>query len=140
MNKIGDLPLTAQAVARHFIGGEWVRAADGRSIPVIDPSTGEVFAEIARGGLQDVDAAVKAARAAFEGAWSAVAPADRGRILMKLSQLITVVGDRLARIESRDVGKPLAQSRKDIAATARYFEFYAGACDKIAGEVLPYPV
>jgi aldehyde dehydrogenase (NAD+) len=138
MNKAGDLPLTAQAVARHFIGGEWVRAADGRSIPVIDPSTGEVFAEIARGGLQDVDAAVKAARAAFEGAWSAVAPADRGRILMKLSQLITVEGDRLARIESRDVGKPLAQSRKDIAATARYFEYYAGACDKLAGEVLPY--
>jgi len=138
MNKAGDLPLTAQAVARHFIGGEWVRAADGRSIPVIDPSTGEVFAEIARGGLQDVDAAVKSARAAFEGAWSAVAPADRGRILMKLSQLITVEGDRLARIESRDVGKPLAQSRKDIAATARYFEYYAGACDKLAGEVLPY--
>ena len=138
MNKIGDLPLTAQAVARHFIGGEWVRAADGRSLPVIDPSTGEVFAEIARGGLQDVDAAVKAARAAFEGAWSAVAPADRGRMLMKLSQLITVEGDRLARIESRDVGKPLAQSRKDIAATARYFEYYAGACDKLAGEVLPY--
>jgi aldehyde dehydrogenase (NAD+) len=138
MNKAGDLPLTAQAVARHFIGGEWVRAADGRSIPVTDPSTGEVFAEIARGGLPDIDAAVKAARTAFEGAWSAVAPADRGRMLMKLSQLITVEGDRLARIESRDVGKPLAQSRKDIAATARYFEYYAGACDKLAGEVLPY--
>ncbi len=138
MNKIGDLPLTAQAVARHFIGGEWVRSAEGRSIPVIDPSTGEVFAEIARGGLADVDAAVKAARAAFEGPWSAVSPADRGRKLMKLSQLITVESDRLARIESRDVGKPIAQSKKDMAATARYFEYYAGACDKLAGEVLPY--
>ena len=138
MNKIGDLPLTAQAVARHFIGGEWVRSADGRSIPVLDPSTGEVFAEIARGGLQDIDAAVRAARAAFEGAWGAVAPADRGRMLMKLSQLLVVESDRLARIESRDVGKPLAQSRRDIAATARYFEYYAGACDKLAGEVLPY--
>ena len=139
MNKIGDLPLTAQTVARHFIGGQWVRSADGRSIPVVDPSTGEVFAEIARGGVEDVDAAVKAARMAFEGAWSAVAPADRGRMLMKLSHLITVEGERLARIESRDVGKPFAQSQRDIAATARYFEFYAGACDKIAGEVLPYP-
>jgi aldehyde dehydrogenase (NAD+) len=138
MNKIGDLPLTAQAIARHFIGGEWVRSAGGRSIPVIDPSTGEVFAEIARGGMEDIDAAVKAARAAFEGPWGAVSPADRGRILMKLSQLITVEADRLARIESRDVGKPLAQSRKDLAATARYFEYYAGACDKLAGEVLPY--
>ncbi|HUQ29063.1 MAG TPA: aldehyde dehydrogenase family protein [Usitatibacter sp.] len=138
MNKIGDLPLTAQAIARHFIGGQWVRSAEGRSIPVIDPSTGEVFAEIARGGLPDIEAAVKAARTAFEGPWGAVAPADRGRMLMKLSQLITVEGDRLSRIESRDVGKPLAQSRKDIAATARYFEYYAGACDKLAGEVLPY--
>ncbi|MBC8022515.1 MAG: aldehyde dehydrogenase family protein [Burkholderiales bacterium] len=138
MNKIGDLPLTAQAVARHFIGGEWVRSAEGRSIPVIDPSTGEVFAEIARGGLADVDAAVKAARSAFEGPWSAVSPADRGRKLMRLSQLITVESDRLARIESRDVGKPIAQSKKDMAATARYFEYYAGACDKLAGEVLPY--
>src|SRR5512132_1613565 len=111
MNKIGDLPLTAQSVARHFIGGEWVRAADGRSLPVIDPGTGEVFAEIARGGLDDVEAAVRAARAAFEGPWGAIAPADRGRILLKLAQLITVEGERLARIESKDVGKPLAQSK-----------------------------
>jgi aldehyde dehydrogenase (NAD+) len=139
MNKAGDLPLTAQTLACHFIGNEWVRSADGRTLPVIDPANGEVFAEIARGGAADIDAAVKAARAAFEGEWGALAPAERGRLLMRLSQLITVEGERLAAIESRDVGKPIAQSRKDIAATARYFEFYAGACDKIAGEVLPYP-
>jgi aldehyde dehydrogenase (NAD+) len=139
MNKSGDLPLTPQSLARHFIGNEWVRAAEGRTLPVLDPGTGEVFAEIARGGAEDVDAAVRSARAAFEGAWSALAPAERGRLLLKLSQLITVEGERLAAIESRDVGKPLAQSRRDIAATARYFEYYAGACDKIAGEVLPYP-
>jgi aldehyde dehydrogenase (NAD+) len=139
MNKAGDLPLTAQSVACHFIGNQWVRAADGRSVPVYDPSTGEVFAEIARGGAQDIDAAVRAARMAFEGAWGALAPAERGRLLLKLSQLITIESDRLARIESRDVGKPLAQSKRDIAATARYFEYYSGACDKLAGEVLPYP-
>jgi len=139
MNKAGDLPLTAQTLACHFIGNEWVRSADGRTLPVIDPATGEIFAEIARGGPQDIDAAVRAARHAFEGEWGSLAPAERGRLLMRLSQLITVEAERLARIESRDVGKPLAQSRKDIAATARYFEFYAGACDKIAGEVLPYP-
>jgi aldehyde dehydrogenase (NAD+) len=139
MNKAGDLPLTAQAVGRHLIGGEWVRTADGRTIAVIDPGTGEVFAEIARGGPEDIDRSVRAARAAFEGPWGALAPAERGRLLLKLSQLITVEGERLARIESRDVGKPLAQSKRDIAATARYFEYYAGACDKLAGEVLPYP-
>ena len=139
MNKAGDLPLTPQSLARHFIGNDWVRAAEGRTLPVVDPATGEVFAEIARGGAADIDAAVKSARAAFEGAWGALAPAERGRMLLKLSQLITVEGERLASIEARDVGKPLAQSRRDIAATARYFEFYAGACDKIAGELLPYP-
>jgi len=139
MNKAGDLPLTAQTLACHFIGNDWVRSAGGRTLPVVDPASGEVFAEIARGGAEDIDAAVKAARAAFEGPWGALAPAERGRLLMKLSHLITVDGERLARIESRDVGKPFAQSQKDIAATARYFEFYAGACDKIAGEVLPYP-
>ena len=138
MNKPGDLPLTAQSLARHFIANEWVRASGGRTIPVIDPGTGEVFAEIARGGPEDVDAAVRAARAAFEGDWGALPPADRGRLLLKLSQLIVVEGDRLARIESRDVGKPLAQSKRDIAAAARYFEYYAGACDKLAGEVLPF--
>ena len=139
MNKAGDLPLTAQTLACHFIGNEWVRPAGGRTLPVVDPSSGEVFAEIARGGAEDIDAAVKSARAAFEGPWGALAPADRGRLLMKLSHLIAVESERLARIESRDVGKPFAQSQRDIAACARYFEFYAGACDKLAGEVLPYP-
>ena len=139
MNKPGDLPLTAQSLACHFIGNAWVRAADGRTVPVYDPSTGEVFAEIARGGANDIDAAVRAARSAFEGEWGALAPAERGRLLLKLSQLITIESDRLARIESRDVGKPLAQSKRDIATTARYFEYYSGACDKLAGEVLPYP-
>src|SRR5437868_12629123 len=129
MNKPGDLPLTAQTLACHFIGNQWVRSAQGRTLPVVDPSTGEVFAELARGGAEDIDAAVKAARAAFEGAWGALAPAERGRLLLKLSQLITVEGERLARIESRDVGKPLAQAKRDIAATARYFEYYAGPCD-----------
>jgi aldehyde dehydrogenase (NAD+) len=139
MNQAGDLPLTAQAVACHFIGNRWVRAAGGRTLPVIDPATGQVFAEIARGNADDIDAAVRAARAAFSGEWGAIAPAERGRLLMRLSQLIAAQSERLAAIESRDVGKPLAQSCRDIAATARYFEFYAGACDKVAGEVLPFP-
>jgi aldehyde dehydrogenase (NAD+) len=139
MNQAGDLPLTAQAFACHFIGNQWARASDGRTIPVVDPATGQVFGELARGTAADIEAAVAAARAAFEGEWGAVAPAERGRILMRLSQLIAVEAERLARIESRDVGKPLAQSRRDMATTSRYFEFYAGACDKVAGEVLPYP-
>lgn len=139
MNKPGDLPLTAQSLARHWIGNEWVRCSGGRTIPVIDPGTGEVFAEIARGDAADIDAAVRCARKAFEGEWGALAPAERGRLLARLAHLMERDAQRLAAIESRDVGKPMAQSRRDIAATARYFEFYAGACDKLAGEVLPYP-
>ncbi|HET7732009.1 MAG TPA: aldehyde dehydrogenase family protein [Usitatibacter sp.] len=139
MNKQGEIPVTGASLGCHFIGGEWVRSASGRTLPVVDPATAQVFAEIGRGDAADVHAAVLAARAAFEGEWGAMAPAERGRILLKLSQLVAVEGERLAAIESRDVGKPRAQSRRDIAATARYFEFYAGACDKLAGEVLPYP-
>ncbi len=138
MNKPGDLPLTAHSLARHFIANAWVAPAGARTIPVVDPSTGEVFAEIARGGAAEIDLAVRAARKAFEGAWGALAPAERGRLLTKLSYLLARDADRLARIESRDVGKPLSQAKRDIAATARYFEYYAGACDKLAGEVLPY--
>ncbi len=138
MNKAGDLPLTAQSVGCHLIGGQWQRSSSGRTLPVLDPANGQIFAEIARGGPEEIDAAVRAARAAFEGAWSEIAPAARGRLLLKLSQLIQLESERLAAIESRDVGKPVAQSRRDIDATARYFEIYAGACDKLAGEVLPY--
>ncbi len=139
MNKPGDLPLTAESLARHFIGNSWVPPASGRTIPVVDPGNGEVFAEIARGGAEDIDRAVAAARAAFDGDWGALAPAERGRRLLALARLIERDAARLAAIESRDVGKPLAQSQRDIAATVRYFEYYAGACDKLHGEVLPYP-
>src|ERR1700687_2249713 len=138
MNKPRDLPLAAQQLACHFIGNAWVASAQGRTIPVIDPGSGELFAEIARGGGAEIDAAVRAARGAFEGAWGALAPAERGRLLAKLAQLIERDAESLARAESRDVGKPLAQSRRDIAATARYFEFYGGACDKLSGETLPF--
>src|SRR5258708_31096544 len=125
MNKAGDLPLTPQSLARHLIGNEWVRAAEGRTLAVLDPGTGEVFAEIARGGAEDVDVAVRAARAAFEGPWGALAPAQRGRLLLKLSQLIAVEGARPATIESRDVGKPLPHSRADIASPPPYLQCYA---------------
>jgi aldehyde dehydrogenase (NAD+) len=139
MNKPGDLPLTAQALARHFIGNAWVPSSVNGTLPVIDPASGEIFAELARGGAAEIDAAVRAARSAFEGEWGRLAPAERGRMLYRLGQLILRDAERLAAIESRDVGKPLAQSRKDIATTARYFEYYGGACDKLSGEVLPYP-
>ncbi len=122
----------------HFIGGRFVPAATGFTLPVIDPSDGAAFAAIARGSAADVEAAVAAARGAFDGAWGRCAPAERGRALMRLSQAIAAHAEELALLEARDCGKPLRQARADAAACARYFEFYAGACDKLHGETIPY--
>ncbi|SMF98239.1 aldehyde dehydrogenase family protein [Burkholderia singularis] len=124
--------------AKHFIAGAWAAPAGGETIAVIDPSDGEPFARIARGTAADVDAAVHAARAAFDGPWGAASAAERGRMLYRLSMLVAACRDELALIESRDTGKPLSQARADADALARYFEFYAGAADKLHGSSLPY--
>lgn len=123
----------------HYIAGRFVPAQTGFTLPMIDPSDGEPFAAIARGSAADVGAAVTAARAAFDGAWGRTAPADKGRALARLAQAIAAHAEELARIEARDCGKPMTQARADAAACARYFEFYAGACDKLHGETIPYP-
>jgi aldehyde dehydrogenase (NAD+) len=124
--------------AGHFIDNRFVPAADARTLPMIDPSDGAPFAAIARGAAADVDLAVRAAQRARAGTWGRLAPAERGRRLMALSNAIREHADELARIEARDCGKPLTQARADAAACARYFEFYAGAPDKLHGETLPY--
>ena len=119
-----------------FIGGHWQDASD--HIDVFDPSDGSAFYRIARGRAEDVDEAVAAARAAFDGAWGAMPAVERGRILARLGQLVTEHGDKLAEMEARDVGKPLSQARNDVTALARYCEFYAGAADKLMGETIPF--
>jgi aldehyde dehydrogenase (NAD+) len=124
--------------AKHFIGGEWATSAGGETIPVLDPSDGQPFAQLARGTAADIDVAVRAARSAFEGAWGAASAAERGRVLYRLAMLVIARGDELAQLEARDTGKPLRQAHADAAALARYFEFYAGAADKLHGETLPY--
>ncbi|WP_118183150.1 aldehyde dehydrogenase family protein [Paraburkholderia phosphatilytica] len=124
--------------ARHFIGGEWHAPAGGETIPVLDPSDGQPFAQLARGTPADIDLAVAAARRAFNGPWGAMSAAERGRVLYRLSMLVAARHEELAQLEARDTGKPLRQARADSAALARYFEFYAGAADKLHGETLPY--
>lgn len=125
-------------MAQHFINGKWVPASSGQTLPVIDPSTGEVFDTLARGNAADIDKAVAAARAALSGPWSKLTATDRGRILMKMSQLILERVDTLALLESRDTGKPMSQARNDIVVAARYCEFYGGAADKLHGHQIPY--
>lgn len=121
-----------------FIDNRWQPPVAGETLPVIDPSDGQRYACIARGGAQDINLAVIAARRAFEGAWGALSALERGRILMRVQRLILDHLEELAQIESRDCGKPLKQARNDATACARYFEFYAGAADKFGGQSIPY--
>ncbi|MBA3595576.1 MAG: aldehyde dehydrogenase family protein [Polaromonas sp.] len=122
----------------NFIANAPVRSASGKTLPVIDPSDGQVFDEIQRSNAQDIADAVQAARDCFDNVWQKVSAAERGRLLMALSRKIAEHADELAAIEQRDCGKPTKQAKADAAALVRYFEFYAGACDKLHGETLPY--
>ena len=119
-----------------LIDGRWRPTA--ATLPVEDPSTGEIFAEIGRGTAADVDEAVAAAEAARLGAWGRLTATERGRILTRIGQAVLERAEELAVLESRDVGKPLKQARADALALARYLEFYGGAADKIMGETIPY--
>ncbi|GAB4533712.1 MAG: aldehyde dehydrogenase family protein [Roseibium sp.] len=121
-----------------LIGGKWVAPAGGETLPLSDPSTGQTIGAIARGSAADIDAAVAAAQAAFDGYWGRTSAAERGRLLFRLRELVLEKVDHLARIEAVDVGKPLKQARADAVALARYLEFYGGAADKLHGETIPY--
>ena len=122
----------------HFIANAAQRSTSGRTIPVIDPSDGQPFDELQRGTPEDIDQAVSAARQCYEQVWTKISAAERGRLLMRLSNKIAEHVDELAALEQRDCGKPTKQARADALALVRYFEFYAGACDKLTGETLPY--
>ena len=123
---------------QNFIANQSVASHTGRTLPVIDPSDGQPFDDIQRSDERDINDAVRAARRCFEGPWSALSAAERGRLLMALSRKVAEHADELAAIEQRDSGKPTSQAAADAAALARYFEFYAGACDKFHGETIPY--
>jgi len=123
-----------------LIGGERVPAADGRTFDTLDPSRGEVIAQIAHAGAQDVDAAVRAAAAAFEqgGKWRRAPAAERSRLLMRLADLVEEHGEELAELESLDNGKPLTYARQiDVPLTVAHFRYFAGWPTKIEGEVIP---
>tara|TARA_R110000787_G_scaffold44016_2_gene107718 strand:+ start:206 stop:1660 length:1455 start_codon:yes stop_codon:yes gene_type:complete len=121
-----------------LIGGQWAPCASGQTVPLINPSDGTALCQIARGGAADIDAAVAAARSAFDGAWGRTTAVERGRVLYRIGALVLENIDELAQLEALDVGKPLTQARADVVALARYMEFYAGAVDKLHGETIPY--
>lgn len=119
------------------IGGAFVPSAAGKTTPSEDPGTGETLVEFAAGDAEDIDRAVRAARAALAGPWSRARPAERGRVLARAADLLREEADRFAVVETLDQGKRLSEARGDVAGVARAFEFYAGACDKLHGETLP---
>ncbi len=123
---------------KHFIANEFVAGDSGQTLPVIDPADGQPYEQIQRGNARDVDAAVAAARACLQGPWQRLTAAERGRLLMALSRKLAEHAEELAAIEQRDCGKPTRQARADAAALVRYFEYYAGACDKLHGQTLPF--
>lgn len=122
-----------------LVDGEWLEPASGKRYDDVNPTTGETAARVAEAGAEDVDRAARAARAAFEdGPWSRMHPADRGRLLNRLAQLVQDNAQRLAEIDALDAGKPVTNSlRVDLPAAVDCFEYYAGWADKIHGETVP---
>jgi gamma-glutamyl-gamma-aminobutyraldehyde dehydrogenase/4-guanidinobutyraldehyde dehydrogenase/NAD-dependent aldehyde dehydrogenase len=135
MNALADLRVRAEAL----IDGAFVAAADGRTFDSISPRDGTVIAAVARGDAEDVDRAVAAGRRAFEkGDWALADPAQRGRVLRRLAELMHESLDELALLESLDTGHPIADARSvDVPNATRCFAWYGEAADKVYGEIAP---
>jgi acyl-CoA reductase-like NAD-dependent aldehyde dehydrogenase len=128
----------ASQTQRLLIGGERLEAADGRTFPNVDPSTGREIAPVAQAGAEDVDRAVKAARAALEGEWSQLPAAQRSLLMMKLADLLEAHTDELAELESLDNGKPVGIAKiVDVRLAVEHLRYFAGWPTKITGETLP---
>ena len=144
-----------QIAPRHelYIGGKWTPPAAGRYFPSINPATGKVLSEIADADASDVDAAVRAARNAYERSWSKLSGRERGRYLFRIARIIQERSRELAVLETLDNGKPIRESRDvDLPLVAAHFFYYAGWADKleyampgrqvaplgVAGQVIPW--
>jgi acyl-CoA reductase-like NAD-dependent aldehyde dehydrogenase len=122
-----------------LIGGQWVAAASGETFPTLNPANGETLMQVALAGSADVDAAVRAARQAFQaGPWSNLTGDERGQLLWKVAALIEKYADELAELETLDNGKPLRVARNgDLPMAARHFRYYAGWASKLEGSTIP---
>jgi aldehyde dehydrogenase (NAD+) len=129
----------------HFIGGRWVRSSGGETFPTVNPATEEELARVVAGTAEDVDRAVRAARAAFEKHWRPMRPADRAKYVYRIARAITERSRELAVLETKDGGKPIKESRDfDVVQAAAHFFYYAGWADKLRyamhGVADPQPV
>jgi phenylacetaldehyde dehydrogenase len=142
MASVLDRPAEHEKLLTHggkmFINNKWVEAKSGKTLDVYDPSTGEVIAKVAAADKEDVDEAVMAARAAFDGGpWSQLTPSKRGQLLWKVADLLERDFDAFVRLETIDNGKPLAFSRGDVTLAIDMFRYMAGWATKIRGETTP---
>lgn len=123
---------------QHYINGAWVKPADSSYFDTDNPYTGEVWAQIAKGNSEDVARAVAAAKAAFEtGPWTEIRPTNRGKLLVKLAEIIEREADRLGELEVRDNGKLIAEMGAQTRYLAEWYRYYGGLADKVEGAVLP---
>ncbi|MBK1831532.1 aldehyde dehydrogenase family protein [Verrucomicrobiaceae bacterium R5-34] len=137
----------------HFIGGQWTAPKEGKYFATSNPATGKKLAEVAQGSQADVDAAVQAARAAYNGSWGKMSARERGKYIYRIARLIQERAREFAIIETMDGGKPIRESRDiDIPLAANHFFYHAGWADKldfafpnqkisplgVAGQVIPW--
>jgi acyl-CoA reductase-like NAD-dependent aldehyde dehydrogenase len=121
-----------------LIGGEWRDASAGGVMPVLNPATEEVIAEVAAATAADVDAAVATARAALAGPWGRMPARERGRLVWKLGERLMEQADEIARLETLHNGKPITESRHvEIPMAAECLQYFAGWADKIEGDTIP---
>lgn len=118
-----------------FINGEFVNSKSGKTFETKNPSTGKVCANVQEGDKEDIDAAVKAARAAADS-WANTDPTKRAKIILKFTALIQENYEELVALESLDNGKPINLSRGDIGLAIQNFNYFAGWCDKIGGKTM----
>ncbi|MBV9464242.1 MAG: aldehyde dehydrogenase family protein, partial [Verrucomicrobiae bacterium] len=121
-----------------LIDGKWVASKSGKTFPTYNPATGEVLVEIAEGDKADVDAAVAAARRAFEsGPWHSMTPSQRGKLMWKLADLLEKYTDEFAALETADNGKPFAVAKAaDVPLAVDLLRYMAGWATKIEGNTL----
>ena len=130
--------ISTERPSQLLIGGSW-RAGEGeKTFEVVEPATSEVMARAAIASPADVDAAVQAARKAFDsGAWSNAAASARAKVLYRIAELIRSNVADLSRLEARNAGKPIRDARDEVLGAAQCFEYYAGAATRIFGETIP---
>lgn len=120
-----------------YIGGQFVSALSGKSTGSENPYTGAAWATVPEAGPEDVNAAVEAARNALEGSWGQMTGRQRSKLMHKLAALLARDADLLGEIETRDNGKPLREMQGRCRSLPEWYEYYAGAADKLHGETIP---